>query len=101
MVLILVLLVIQHAIPIKEGMKLVRKKQRPINLALEATIRRELENFLKAGITFPIKYPEWVSKLVPVLKVTDHVSFYINYHTFNQAIMENPFPPLNMEMILQ
>jgi hypothetical protein len=29
---------IQHAIPIKEGIKLVRKKQRPINPALEATI---------------------------------------------------------------
>jgi hypothetical protein len=32
---------IQHAIPIKEGIKPVRKKQRPINLALEATIRKE------------------------------------------------------------
>ena len=29
---------IQHAIPIKEGIKPVRQKQRPINLALEATI---------------------------------------------------------------
>jgi hypothetical protein len=57
---------IQHAIPIKEGIKPVRKKQRPINPALKATIQRELENFLKAGIIFPVKYPEWVSKLVPV-----------------------------------
>jgi hypothetical protein len=92
---------IQHAIPIKEGIKPVRQKQRPINPALEATIRRELEKFLKAGITFPVKYPEWVSKLVPVLKVTDHISFCINFRTFNQAIMKNPFPPPNMEMILQ
>jgi hypothetical protein len=29
---------IQHVIPIKEGIKPVRQKQRPINLALEATI---------------------------------------------------------------
>jgi len=91
---------IPHAIPIKEGMKPDRQKQIPINPALEATIRMELENFLKAGITFPVKYPEWVSKLVPIMKVTDHVSFCINYHTFNWAIMKNPFPPPNMEMIL-
>jgi len=29
---------IQHAIPIKEGIKPIRKKQRPINLVLEETI---------------------------------------------------------------
>jgi ribonuclease HI len=44
---------IQHAIPIKEGIKPVRQKQRPINPALEATIRKELEKLLKAGIIFP------------------------------------------------
>jgi hypothetical protein len=43
---------IQHAIPIKEGIKPVRQKQRPINPALEATIRKELEKLLKAGIIF-------------------------------------------------
>jgi hypothetical protein len=85
---------IQHAIPIKEGIKPGRQKQIPVNPALEATIRGELENFLKAGITFPIKYPKWVSKPVHILKVTDHISLCINYRTFNQSIMKNPFPPI-------
>jgi hypothetical protein len=57
---------IQHAIPIKEGIKPVRKKQRPINPALEASIRKESEKILKAGIIFPVKYSEWVSNLVPI-----------------------------------
>jgi hypothetical protein len=57
---------IQHAIPIKEGIKPVRKKQRPINPVLDATIRKELEKLLKDGIIFPIKYSEWVSNLVLV-----------------------------------
>jgi hypothetical protein len=35
---------IQHAIPIKEGIKPVRKKQRPINPALEETIQRSWKN---------------------------------------------------------
>jgi hypothetical protein len=34
---------IQHVIPIKEGIKPVRQKQRPINPALEANIQKELE----------------------------------------------------------
>jgi hypothetical protein len=37
-------ILIHHAFPIKEGIKPVRKKQRPINPALEATIQKELEN---------------------------------------------------------
>ena len=34
--------IIQHDIPVKEGMKPVRQRQRPINPALEATIRKEV-----------------------------------------------------------
>ena len=47
---------IQHVIPIKEGIQPVRQKQRPINLALEETIRKELEKLLKARIILPVKY---------------------------------------------
>jgi hypothetical protein len=64
------LALIQHAIPIKEGIKPVRQKQRPINPALEETIRKELEKLLKAGIIFLVKYSEWVSNLAPVQKAT-------------------------------
>jgi hypothetical protein len=64
------LALIQHAIPIKEGIKPVRKKQRPINPVLEATIRKELGFFLKVGIIFHVKYSEWVSNLVLVRKIT-------------------------------
>ena len=61
---------IQHSIPIKEGIKSVRKKQRPINPTLEASIQKELEKPLKAGIIFHVKYSEWVSNLVSVRKTT-------------------------------
>jgi ribonuclease HI len=49
---------IHHAIPIKEWEELVKQRQRTINHALEATIRKELENLLKANIIFPVKYFE-------------------------------------------
>ena len=50
----------QHAIPIKEGEKPVRQRQRPINPSIEATIRKEVKNLLKDQIIFPIKYSKWV-----------------------------------------
>jgi hypothetical protein len=58
--------IIQHSIPIKEGENPVRKKQRHVNPALKATIRKEVEKILNAHIIFPVKYFEWVSNLVPV-----------------------------------
>jgi len=67
------LALIQHAIPIKEGIKPVRQKQRPINPVLESTIRKELEKLLKAGIIFPVKYSEWVSNLVRIRKTIGQI----------------------------
>ena len=67
------LALIQHAITIKEGIKMFRQKQRPINPALEATIQKEFEKILKVGIIFPIKYSEWVSNLVPIRKTTSQI----------------------------
>jgi hypothetical protein len=70
---------IQHTIPIKERVKLVRQKQIPINPALEATIRKELEKLLKANIIFPVKYSSgfqiW-SMFGRLLVISDYVSIF-------------------------
>jgi hypothetical protein len=92
---------IQHSIPIKEGIKLVRKKQRPINPALEATIQKELEKLLKVGIIFPVKYSEWVSNLVLVRKTTGQIRLCVDFRALNLASIKDHFPLPNMEMILQ
>jgi hypothetical protein len=92
---------IQHSIPIKEGIKPVRKKQRPINPTLEETIRKELKKILKAGIIFSVKYSEWVSNLVPVRKMTVQVRLCTDFCALNHANIKDQFPLPNMEMILQ
>jgi hypothetical protein len=92
---------IQHAIPIQKGVKCIRQKQRPINPTVEATIRKELEIFLKDGIIFPVKYSEWVSNLVHVRKTTGHIRLCIDFRALNRASIKDHFPLPNMEMILQ
>jgi ribonuclease HI len=92
---------IQHSIPIKEGIKPVRKKQRPINPAFEATIQKELEKILKAQIIFLVKYSEWVSNLVLIHKTTGHIRLIIDFCALNRANIKDHFPFPNMEMILQ
>jgi hypothetical protein len=92
---------IQHVIPIKEGIKPVRKKQRPINPTLEATIRKELEKLFEAGIIFPVKYSEWVSNLVLVRKVTGQIRLCVDFCALNRASIKDHIHLLNMETILQ
>jgi ribonuclease HI len=92
---------IQHVIPIKEGIKPIRKKQKPINPALEATIRKDLEKLLKVGIIFLVKYYEWVSDLVPVRKTTDQIRLCVDFRALNRASIKYHFPLPNMEIILQ
>jgi hypothetical protein len=92
---------IHHAIPIKECIKPVRQKQKPINPALKPIIRKELEKLLKDGIIFPIKYSEWVSNLVLVQKTIGQIKLCIDFCALNRASVKDHFPLPNMEMILQ
>jgi hypothetical protein len=92
---------IKHVIPIKEGIKPIRKKQRPINPTLEATIQKELEKLLKAGIIFLFKYSEWVSNLVPIQKMTGQIRLCVDFHAMNMDSIKYHFTLLNMEMIFQ
>jgi hypothetical protein len=90
---------IQHAIPIKEVIKPIRQKHRPINPAPDVTIQKGLEKILKAGIIFPVKYFEWVSNLVLVQKATDHIRFCVDFLTVKRDIMKGYSPLPNIEMI--
>jgi hypothetical protein len=81
-------------------MKLARKKQELVNFALEAPFRRDFRDLLRAGTFFSI-HPEWVLNWELALRITDNIRTCISLRTFMQAIMRNPFPPLNMEMFLQ
>jgi hypothetical protein len=48
--------IIQHAIPVKEEEKTIRKRQRPINPTLEEKITKEVGKIINAHIIFSLKY---------------------------------------------
>jgi hypothetical protein len=67
---------------------------------MEATIQKELETLLKAGIIFPVKYSEWVYNLVPVRKTTCQIRLCVDFRALNRVSINYHFPLPNMEMIL-
>lgn len=44
-----------------------------MTLELTAKVKEEIERLLKAGFFKPIRYAEWVSNLVPVIKKNGYV----------------------------
>jgi hypothetical protein len=60
-----------------------------------------LEKLLKDGIIFPVKYSEWASNLVLVLKTTGQIRLCIDFRALNRASIKDHFPLLNMKMIFQ
>jgi hypothetical protein len=59
-----------------------------------------LGDFLRTEI-FSFVHPEGVSNSEPASKTPDNFITYISLQNFRQAIIINPFPPLNMRMFLQ
>lgn len=56
--------IMQHIIPIKEGVKPVQQKLRQMHLSLEPTVKAELNKVLAARIIFLVHHTQWVSNLV-------------------------------------
>jgi hypothetical protein len=81
-------------------MKTNKQKQILVNSELEETFRRELRNSLRTEM-FSFFHPEGVSNWEPASKTPDNFRTYTSLRTFRQAIIRNPFPPLNIEMFQQ
>jgi len=60
--------IIQHIIPLKEGVKPYQQKLRKVHPSLEPLIQKELTKFLDAQIIYKVHHSMWVSNLVPVCK---------------------------------
>jgi len=56
--------IIQHTIPLKDGMKLVKQKLRQMNPKLAPLIKEELQKIMDARIIAPIRHSPWISNLV-------------------------------------
>ena len=58
--------IIQHAIPIKVGIKAYQQPLRKMHPNLEPLIQSEVKKLLDAKIIFKVRHLEWFYNLVPV-----------------------------------
>ena len=71
--------VIQHNIPLKEGVKPFQQKLRQINPMLYPVIEKELKRMLDAKIIVPLRYSKWIANLVLVRKKNGEIRLCVDF----------------------
>ena len=71
--------IIQHKIPLQENTKIVRQKLRPINPMLLPIIENEIRKLWKAKIIIPLRFSDWVAKIVLVRKTNGEIRICVDF----------------------
>ena len=77
--------IIQHVIPIKEGIKPFQNPLRKMHPKLEPLIQSEVKKLLDAKTIFRVRHLEWVANLVPVRKNYGEIRLCVDFRNLNRA----------------
>lgn len=84
--------IIQHIIPIKEGVKPYQQKLRKVHPSLEPLTQKELTKFLDAWIIYKVRHSTWVSNLVHVRKKSGEICLRADFWNVNCASDIDNYP---------
>ncbi|XP_073279540.1 uncharacterized protein [Primulina huaijiensis] len=84
---------VEHRLPLKEGFKPFQHPSRRMSKEVELNVKEEVEKLLKAKFIKPIRYTEWLSSVVPVMKKNGKRGVEVDKNK-EKAIMEAN-PPKN------
>ena len=85
---------------LKKGSVPCRQKVRPLNPALEADLRKQLDKWLKLKVVKPSKSP-WSSPLVPVKKRDGTVRWACDLRKLNSCLVQDSFPLPRIQQLLE
>jgi hypothetical protein len=92
--------IVEHEITTYPDAKPVRQKLRPINPRKAATIKAEVEKFLKAGFIYPIHLTQWVSNPVPIDKKQGMIHVCTDFRDLNKACPKDNYPTPFIDQII-
>lgn len=89
-----------HHLPLKLGVKLVKKNLRKIHPQVALLFKAELKKWLDANFIRPIDYVEWISNLVPVRKNSQGSQICTDFYDLNKACPKDDFPLPNIDITI-
>nr|GEV82624.1 hypothetical protein [Tanacetum cinerariifolium] len=83
---------VRNALNVNHSVPLVTQKQRVLGTEKSKVVKREVEEWVKARIVRPVKYPTWISNLVLVKKADNTWRMCIDFKNLNTACPKDYFP---------
>ncbi|KAI5323281.1 hypothetical protein L3X38_032353 [Prunus dulcis] len=92
---------VEHKLPIKEGYLPVKQGRRKMSMEMELKVKEEIERMVKAGFIRPAIYDDWLSNIVPVLKIkTGAVRICVDYRNLKEASPKDEYPMPMADMLV-
>lgn len=76
---------VEHRLPIKEDFKPFKQPPRRMSKEIELKVKEEIEKLLRAKFIKPIRYTEWLSNIVPVMKKNGKIRVCVDFRDLNCA----------------
>ncbi|XP_058180182.1 uncharacterized protein LOC131298724 [Rhododendron vialii] len=83
---------VEHKIPIKENYVPFKQAPRRMKDDVLPQVKKEMERLFEAKFIRPVKYVEWVSNVVPVLKKNGKVRVCVDFRDLNTASPKDQYP---------
>ena len=93
--------VVEHALKIKLGSKLVKQRLRRFDEGKHRTIGEETAKLLAAGFIKEVYHPEWLANPVLVRKKCGEWRMCVGYMGLYKACPKDPFPLPHIDQVVE
>ncbi|XP_049394584.1 uncharacterized protein LOC125858841 [Solanum stenotomum] len=81
-----------HQLAVKNGSRPIKQAQRRFRPDLVPLIKNEVNKLIEAGFIREVKYPTWISSIVPVKKKNGQIRVCVDFRDLNNACPKDEFP---------
>ncbi|KAL0445387.1 UNVERIFIED_CONTAM: hypothetical protein Slati_2261400 [Sesamum latifolium] len=92
--------VVVHHLSVKKGAHPVKQGQRRFRPELIPLIEIEVNKLIKVGFIREVKYPMWISSIVPVRKKNGQIRVCVDFRNLNNACLKDDFPLPIVELMI-
>ena len=86
---------VTHEINLEPNTKPIKSKCRPLNPIMEASLREQVDHWLKTGVVEPSQSP-WSFPVLPVPKKNGKIRWVIDYRRLNEVTIKDQYPLPNI-----
>ncbi|XP_019198930.1 PREDICTED: uncharacterized protein LOC109192688 [Ipomoea nil] len=89
-----------HRLAVKRGCRPVKRAHQRFRPVLIPSIEIEVNKLIEAGFIHEVKYPTWISSIVPVRKKNGQIHVCVDFWDLNVACPKDDFPLLITELMI-